>query len=41
MPMDRSLYPKDWDEIARAVKEEADRKCEECKKMRLEMCLEN
>jgi hypothetical protein len=30
MPMDRSLYPADWDDIARAVKERACWKCEEC-----------
>lgn len=32
MPMDRSLYPDDWDEIALAVKDGADWKCEECGK---------
>lgn len=31
MPMDRSKYPANWDEIARAVKEEAGWKCEQCK----------
>ena len=30
MPMQRELYPDDWDEIAFAVKEEAGWKCEEC-----------
>lgn len=30
MPMQRELYPYDWDEIAFAVKEEAGWKCEEC-----------
>lgn len=30
MPMDRSRYPADWDDIARAVKERAGWKCEEC-----------
>ena len=30
MPMDRSLYPKDWDTIAREVKEAAGWKCQEC-----------
>lgn len=30
MPMQRELYPDDWEEIAMAVKEEADWKCEEC-----------
>lgn len=32
MPMDRSRYPDNWDEIALAVKEEADWKCEGCGK---------
>lgn len=32
MPMDRSKYPDDWDEIARAVKEQAGWKCEPCGK---------
>ena len=32
MPMNRALYPPDWDEMARAVKDEADWKCEECGK---------
>lgn len=30
MPMERWRYPKNWDEIATRVKEEADWKCEEC-----------
>lgn len=30
MPMDRSLYPDNWDDIATKVKEEADWCCEEC-----------
>lgn len=30
MPMQRNLYPDDWDEIAALVKEEANWKCEEC-----------
>lgn len=30
MPMDRSRYPKDWDEIAFKVKDDADWKCELC-----------
>lgn len=30
MPMDRSLYPKDWDAIARAIKVAADWKCQQC-----------
>jgi len=32
MPMDKSLYPADWDEIALAVKNEADWQCECCGK---------
>lgn len=32
MPMDRRLYPDDWEEIALAVKNESDWKCEECGK---------
>lgn len=32
MPMKRELYPDNWDEIARAVKEEAGWICEECGK---------
>lgn len=32
MPMIRSLYPKNWNAIARAVKEESDWCCEECSK---------
>lgn len=32
MPMDRSLYPADWDEIAFEVKEEADWTCQKCGK---------
>ena len=30
MPIDRSLYPADWDKIARQVKEEADWICQTC-----------
>ena len=30
MPMDRSLYPDNWDEIALAIKQEADWHCEDC-----------
>ncbi len=30
MPMDRKLYPDNWDEIATEVKEEANWRCEEC-----------
>ena len=32
MPMDRSLYPANWDEIALYVKEKADWKCQVCGK---------
>lgn len=32
MPIDRSKYPDDWDEIAFEVKEEADWQCECCGK---------
>lgn len=32
MPMRRELYPDDWEDIAFAVKEEADWKCEWCGK---------
>ena len=32
MPMRRELYPDDWEDIAFAVKEEADWKCEGCGK---------
>lgn len=32
MPMQRELYPDDWDEIAYQVKSEADWKCEGCGK---------
>lgn len=32
MPMDRSKYPPNWDEIARAVKEACGWKCEGCGK---------
>lgn len=32
MPMDRKRYPKNWDEIARQVKEEADWQCQDCKR---------
>ncbi len=31
MPMDRSKYPDNWDDIAAAVKEAAGWKCEKCK----------
>lgn len=30
MPMDRSRYPANWEEIAQAVKDEANWHCEEC-----------
>jgi hypothetical protein len=33
MPTDRSLYPKDWDEIATKVKDEANWHCEQCGRM--------
>ena len=32
MPMIRSLYPDDWESIARGVKERADWKCQACGK---------
>ncbi len=32
MPMNRKLYPDNWEEIALAVKNEADWHCEECGK---------
>lgn len=32
MPMKREQYPANWEEIAQAVKEDADWKCEECGK---------
>lgn len=32
MPMDRSLYPLNWDEIARSVKDEANWVCQECRR---------
>jgi hypothetical protein len=32
MPMIRSLYPSDWEDIAAAIKDEADWTCEECGK---------
>lgn len=32
MPRQRELYPENWDEIARKVKDEADWKCEGCGK---------
>ncbi len=32
MPMNRALYPPDWEEIALAVKERAGWKCQECGK---------
>lgn len=31
MPMDRSKYPPDWDDIAERVKEQAGWKCEQCR----------
>ncbi len=30
MPMDRTKYPDDWDEIATAIKEQAGWRCEQC-----------
>ena len=30
MPMNRNLYPKDWETIALAIKKEKDWTCEEC-----------
>lgn len=30
MPMDRSLYPPDWEEISRRAREEAGNRCEWC-----------
>ena len=30
MPMNRSLYPKNWDKIARRVKESSQWRCQEC-----------
>ena len=30
MPMNRSIYPKDWDEIAHALKQRAGWRCEHC-----------
>jgi hypothetical protein len=30
MPMDRKLYPKNWDSIATAIKEAAGWRCDEC-----------
>ena len=30
MPMDRSKYPDDWDDIALAIKDAAEWKCEKC-----------
>jgi hypothetical protein len=32
MPMDRSLYPPDWEAIALAIKDSADWTCQECGK---------
>lgn len=32
MPMQRELYPKNWDEIARTIKDRAGWKCEVCGK---------
>lgn len=31
MPMDRTKYPKNWADIARAIKDAAGWKCEKCK----------
>lgn len=33
MPMDRRLYPEDWEAIAFAIKTEADWECENCGKV--------
>ncbi len=33
MPMDRKLYPKNWEEIALAVKSESNWTCEQCGKV--------
>jgi hypothetical protein len=33
MPMDRKLYPKNWEEIALAVKSESNWTCEQCGKI--------
>lgn len=30
MPMNRSLYPKNWDEMARSVKDSSQWRCQEC-----------
>ena len=32
MPMDRSLYPPNWEEIAKGIKDAAGWKCQECGK---------
>lgn len=32
MPMDRRLYPSNWDEIATQIKNEANWHCEECRR---------
>lgn len=32
MPMQRNLYPKNWDEIAKSVKDKANWTCQECGK---------
>ncbi len=32
MPMQRSLYPKNWDEIARRIKQSANWHCQQCNK---------
>lgn len=32
MPMDRKLYPPNWDDIAKKIKEKADWKCQVCGK---------
>lgn len=33
MPMNRSLYPKNWDEIARSVKDSSQWRCQECDRL--------
>jgi 5-methylcytosine-specific restriction endonuclease McrA len=30
MPIDKSRYPKNWDQIARAIKERVNWRCQEC-----------
>lgn len=32
MPMDRSLYPSDWEDIATRIKNAADWKCQDCRR---------